>query len=162
METVSCPACRSLLSYPADLAGKAGRCPTCNGVVELPAPAAPAEEEYDYAPERRQSVRDDPDDAWQVDREPVAKKAKKPDKPDPIPGWAWFFVVGCGIIPVITLGGAIPAAVGFGGAGACMSVARNRQMSIEARIGTCIAITVGCWVAVIAVIAAIVASQGRR
>ena len=53
----------------------------------------------------------------------VAKKSAKPwkkddDKPEqpPIPPWVWVFVVACGAIPVVALGGAVPMALGFGGA----------------------------------------------
>ena len=28
-----------------------------------------------------------------------------------IPGWAWIFVVGCVLIPIVTVGGAIPGAI---------------------------------------------------
>lgn len=63
-----------------------------------------------------------------------------------IPGWAWVFAVACGIIPVLTLGGAIPGAIGFGGAGGCVSVARDDSRSVGARVGICSAITAGCWI----------------
>jgi hypothetical protein len=67
----------------------------------------------------------------------------------PIPAWAWIFAVACGIIPVLTLGGAIPAGIGLGGAGACIGVARNASMPLVTRVATCIAITVACWGGVI-------------
>lgn len=70
--------------------------------------------------------------------------AAKP-KPPPIPPWAWVFVTACGIIPVLTLGGAIPGAIGFGGAGGCVAVARNPGMPLAARVGICVGITVVCW-----------------
>jgi hypothetical protein len=35
---------------------------------------------------------------------------------DAIPGWAWLFVGACGVIPFVTLGGALPAAIGIGSA----------------------------------------------
>jgi hypothetical protein len=66
------------------------------------------------------------------------------DKP-PIPGWAWLFVVACGLIPIVSLGGGIPAALGCGGAAACVGVARNPAQSLEVRIGLCCGITVLCW-----------------
>jgi hypothetical protein len=76
---------------------------------------------------------------------------EKPARP-PIPAWAWIFAVACGIIPVLTLGGAIPGAIGFGGAGGCISVARNTSMSVESRVAGCIAITVSCWALVIVIV----------
>ena len=43
----------------------------------------------------------------------------------PAPVWAWLFVIGCVLIPVLALGGAIPGAIGGGGAFACYSIARD-------------------------------------
>ncbi len=73
-----------------------------------------------------------------------------PDKPPPppIPPWAWVFAVACGIIPLLTLGGAIPGAIGFGGAGGCVAVARNPSMHLAARVAICVAIAAVCWVLV--------------
>ena len=90
-----------------------------------------------------------------------SKKVAEP-KP-PIPAWAWVFAVACGIIPVLTLGGAIPGAIGFGGAGACVAVARNDEMSIAARVAICVAITVTCWVLVALLLGgfAMLRGQGR-
>ena len=71
------------------------------------------------------------------------ESAKKPQ--GPIPAWAWIFAVGCAIIPFLTLGGAIPGAIGFGGAAACIGVARDGATSVNKRILICTAITAGCW-----------------
>jgi hypothetical protein len=81
------------------------------------------------------------------------KKRKQDDvtKP-PIPAWAWLFAVACGIIPVLTLGVAIPGAIGFGGAGGCVAVARNPDLPLAGRIAACVAITVGCWALVAALL----------
>jgi hypothetical protein len=75
----------------------------------------------------------------------------KPDQPSkgPIPPWAWIFAVACGIIPVLTLGGAIPGAIGIGCAAGCIGVARNAAMPLGARLGICVATTVAAWVGVI-------------
>lgn len=78
---------------------------------------------------------------------PTATNQDKPAKP-PIPPWAWVFAVACGVLPVLTLGGAIPGAIGFGGAAGCIGVARNPDMPVAARVGICVAITAGCWVVV--------------
>ena len=63
----------------------------------------------------------------------------------PIPAWAWLFVVACVLIPIVSLGGAIPGAVGAGSAFLCVAVARNPGMSVAARLGACCAITAGAW-----------------
>ena len=71
----------------------------------------------------------------------MADKAKAP-----IPPWAWIFAVACGIIPILTLGGAIPGAIGFGGAAGCVAVARDATKAVGTRVGLCVAIVVACWV----------------
>lgn len=80
----------------------------------------------------------------------MAGKTEKPKRP-PIPWWAWVFAVACGAIPVLTLGGALPGAIGFGGAGACVTLARNRELPVVVRVAFCTAITAACYTAVIAI-----------
>src|SRR5262245_7705012 len=80
--------------------------------------------------------------------DPEQKKKPMP----PIPVWAWAFAVACGLIPVFTLGGAIPGAIGFGGAAGCVQVARQPTMGIATRLAICAVITVACWAAVAAII----------
>src|SRR5687767_12733313 len=63
-----------------------------------------------------------------------------------IPVWAWLFAGACAIIPILTLGGALPAALGFGGAAGVVAVARNPSMSTGARIAACLGITVVVWI----------------
>jgi len=71
---------------------------------------------------------------------------QQPSEPKPrIPGWAWLFVVACGIIPFITLGGAIPGAIGGGGAFGCLAIARDPSNPVGVRVGICIGVTVLCW-----------------
>lgn len=77
----------------------------------------------------------------------VVPESAAPAKPR-IPAWAWLFVIGCGIIPVLTLGGAIPGAIGFGGAGGCIAIARDPQKPVGLRIALCAAVTAVCWVLV--------------
>ncbi len=68
------------------------------------------------------------------------------EKPKPrIPAWAWLFVAACVAIPVITLGGAIPGAIGGGGAFGCVAIARDTSKPVGVRLGLCIAVTVVCW-----------------
>jgi hypothetical protein len=76
--------------------------------------------------------------------------------PAEIPQWAYLFAVLCGIIPVLTLGGAIPVAVGVGGAGGCIKVARSGSMPLAVRVLLCLVITAGCWIAVGTLVMAIV------
>lgn len=64
----------------------------------------------------------------------------------PIPAWVWIFVVACAAIPIVSLGGALPAAIGVGGAFGCIAIGRNASRSAGMRIGICIGITVLCWV----------------
>lgn len=78
----------------------------------------------------------------------------------PIPGWAWIFAVAWWIIPVLTLGGAIPAAIGFCGASGCVTVARNDSRTVGARVGICVGITVTCWVVFVAFVGAMLSLLG--
>jgi hypothetical protein len=86
--------------------------------------------------------------------DPAAKPAKLP-----IPPWTWAFVIACGVLPLLTLGGAIPTGIAFGGAGGCIGVARNPEMPVGTRIAICAAITVGCWIVVFGMVIAFAAAQ---
>jgi hypothetical protein len=70
----------------------------------------------------------------------------------PAPPWVWVFVAACVAIPMVTLGGAIPMGVGFGGAAGCHSVSRHPTMSTGGKIAVCLGITVVCWAIVAAVV----------
>ena len=84
------------------------------------------------------------------------------DEPKPpIPPWAWLFAAACGIIPILTLGGAIPGAIGFGGAAACVGVSRDATKPIGLRLGICIGITILCWGLVIGLLGGIAMFQQR-
>ncbi len=91
-----------------------------------------------------------------------AQPAPKPVKPKqpPIPAWAWIFAVLCGAIPLVTLGGAIPAAIGFGGAGGCIGLARNPELNVAVRVIGCIAITAVCWLLFVGMFIAAAAAAG--
>jgi hypothetical protein len=78
----------------------------------------------------------------------------------PSPGWAWIFAVACGIIPVLTLGGAIPAAIGFCGASGCVTVARNDAKSVGVRVGICCGITAVCWILFVVFVGAVLTLLG--
>jgi hypothetical protein len=71
--------------------------------------------------------------------QPVAKL-------QPVPKWVWIFVVICAAIPVLTLGGAIPAVLGIGGAVACVVISRRPTRSIRAKVSWLVGITALVWV----------------
>jgi hypothetical protein len=64
----------------------------------------------------------------------------------PIPSWGWVFIVACAIVPFITRGGAIPAALGVGGAFGCLIVVRDSPKSTSKRVLLCVGITLLAWV----------------
>lgn len=66
------------------------------------------------------------------------------EKP-PIPPWAWLFALACIAIPIISLGGAIPGAIGGGGAAGCVGVARDVNKTVSTRILVCVVITGVSW-----------------
>ena len=78
---------------------------------------------------------------------PPNAAALKPAKPPkgPIPGWAWAFAVACGLLPVVTLGGAIPGALGLGCAAGCIEVARKATRPVGQRVAICAGLTALCW-----------------
>lgn len=67
-----------------------------------------------------------------------------------VPLWAWVFIVACGAIPVVTMGGAVPFALGGGAAVGCATVAKKPRWSAATRVGACVGITLGAWVAFVA------------
>ena len=79
----------------------------------------------------------------------------------PIPKWAWLFFVACVAIPIVSMGGAIPGAIGGGGAFACLALARNSTKSLNIRLAACVGITVLCWVLFLALIVGVAAMQSR-
>lgn len=66
--------------------------------------------------------------------------------PAPMPAWGYAFMAACGLIPIVSLGGAVPAVIGAAGAVGCLSAARDGSKSPAERAGRCLAITAGCWV----------------
>ena len=64
-----------------------------------------------------------------------------------LPAWAWACIALCIAIPVIAVGGAIPAAIGAAGASGCAAVARRQSLSSAARVGICVGITLAAWTA---------------
>jgi len=64
---------------------------------------------------------------------------------DPVPKWSWPFMVACAAIPVVSLGGALPAALAGAGIGGMMTVSRTGRWSTPMRVGACALITLACW-----------------
>jgi hypothetical protein len=62
------------------------------------------------------------------------------------PQWAYLFAAVCGAIPIVSLGGLIPAVLGVGGAGGCLKVARLGSLPIPVRLLLCVGITMGSWI----------------
>jgi hypothetical protein len=76
----------------------------------------------------------------------TGKEVQAPPPSAPIPKWAWIFVVACVLIPIIALGGAVPAAIGIGGAYGCVAISRKAEKSTETRLLLCIGVTFLCWI----------------
>jgi hypothetical protein len=68
----------------------------------------------------------------------------------PMPGWAWAFVVGCALIPLISGGGALPLLVGLGGVTTCISIARDTTKTTAIRLALCSGVTVLAWILFVA------------
>jgi hypothetical protein len=64
---------------------------------------------------------------------------------DPVPKWAWVFISACAMIPVISLGGAVPAVIAVAGVSATLSVARFNRWSVALRASACALIALACW-----------------
>jgi hypothetical protein len=56
-----------------------------------------------------------------------------------------LFAVLCGLIPIVALGGIIPLALGFGGAGSCLAISRATSVPVILRVLACIGITIASW-----------------
>ena len=76
---------------------------------------------------------------------------------DTVPKWAWVFMAACALIPVVTLGGALPALIGFGGVGGTLTVSRLSRWSVGLRAGVSALITLACWGALGLLVTAFVA-----
>lgn len=64
---------------------------------------------------------------------------------DPVPAWAWIFLIACALVPVVTLGGGLPALIGFSGVAGTLTVSRLSRWSTALRAGVCALISVACW-----------------
>jgi hypothetical protein len=84
----------------------------------------------------------------------------KPTKP-PIPLWAWPFAAACIAIPIVAIGGAIPTAIGAGGAFYCIAVARKAGKTTRRKLVHCVAVSAACWVLFLAVAGGVALIQNR-
>jgi hypothetical protein len=73
------------------------------------------------------------------DGAPVAGSAA-----DPVPKWAWPFMIACAAIPMVSLGGALPAVIAVAGVSGILSAART-TWSAALRAGACALMTLACW-----------------
>lgn len=89
-----------------------------------------------------------------------ARSSQRAKNDGSIPWFTWIFIAACAAIPVVTLGGAIPGALGFGGAGGCLSAGRSRSLSPGGKAFVCFAITLCCWFG-LGVLLLVVASRRR-
>jgi hypothetical protein len=62
-----------------------------------------------------------------------------------IPKWAWVFAAACIAIPVYTLGGAIPAMIGFTGFVICIKVSVAMRLNGITKVGLCVLTTGIAW-----------------
>lgn len=85
------------------------------------------------------------------------QKVKKPA----IPRWVWPFAAACASIPVLAIGGAIPTAIGVGGAFYCIAVARETKKTTRRKLVHCAAATVACWALFLAVAGGVALLQTR-
>jgi len=85
------------------------------------------------------------DETPPISKAPPKRKQGLKESFSGVPGWAWLFIVGCFALPVVNLGGAIPGALGFGGAAACANVAKKTDWEVAPRVLVCALIAGGVW-----------------
>ncbi len=76
-------------------------------------------------------------------------------KLQPMPKWVWVFIVACVAVPVVTLGGAIPALLGIGGAWICVVLSRLHTRSTTTKILLAVVTTAVTWALLIAFISTV-------
>lgn len=65
------------------------------------------------------------------------------------PRWAWVFMGLCLLMPIVTLGGAVPSGIGFSGAWTAAKISSQSSWPIALRIFLCLAVTAGSWLALL-------------
>jgi hypothetical protein len=78
-----------------------------------------------------------------------------------LPRWVWFFAAACFAIPVLTIGGAIPTAIGFVGAFYCMAVARQANKSTRKKLVRCMGTTAACWILFLVLVGTVASVRTR-
>jgi hypothetical protein len=77
------------------------------------------------------------------------------------PPWRYIFYVAIGIIPLLTLGGAIPFAIAGAGIGGCRQFATDARQPQGVRMIACLGIAVACWVAMFALAGGVALLRSR-
>lgn len=170
---IVCPSCRNYVGLSAS-GGPPPWCPKCGadlkGAPSAPPPQAPApppmvqpvgegdpqlpQEQLPVVTVQKQPSAPTPHTPSGMRRMPPLPYEEPPTKPkEPsVAWWAILFAIACGLIPVISLGGAIPAIIGFGGASLCLGASKLRDLPTTLRIGICVSVTVAAWLVFIAFI----------
>ena len=90
-----------------------------------------------------------------------AHKAPKAPKP-PIPRWAWIFAAACFVIPVFTIGGAIPTAIGaFSGLG-ILGISRKPGFNTRKKVILCSLVTGSAWTVFLVFLFSLAALQAKH
>ncbi|HEX9742384.1 MAG TPA: hypothetical protein VGA17_06300 [Nitrospiraceae bacterium] len=63
-----------------------------------------------------------------------------------VPRWTWIFIASCLLIPLVTIGGALPTVIGFAGAWGCSALASNTRWPSAMRIMLCLLVTIASWI----------------
>ena len=61
------------------------------------------------------------------------------------PWWTWLFIVACIVLPVTTVGGAIPTVLALLGIMLCIRVSALQAMKTPMKLLSCFGITVMAW-----------------
>lgn len=78
-----------------------------------------------------------------VTQEVTLRPARKAGR---IPAWTWAFVAACAILPILSVGGAVPMAIATGGAYSVVSIARNETKPVDIRMFYCVGVVGFSWV----------------
>jgi len=77
------------------------------------------------------------------------------------PPWRYIFYVAIGIIPLLTLGGAIPFAIAGAGITGCRQFATDARQPQGVRMIACLGIAIACWVAMFALAGGVALLRSR-
>ncbi|MBX3220965.1 MAG: hypothetical protein KF795_10645 [Labilithrix sp.] len=89
----------------------------------------------------------------------VAPSGSRADAPlavaTPLPLWGIACVAACALIPIVTLGGAIPAGIGAAGAITCIRLAKAPRWSTSRRVAGCVGVALVCWLLLAVLVGAV-------